>query len=191
MSAYSSFFKKNLFPGHLCSSSVSQHGQDCLHFRPGRLHPELQTGRLQEHQVRGVPDTAGRQRLLQLHHAVPPAVLEHVHWSRYTPVWTHTPHTTVDSDSFSVLPGVPVKSVHFRKLVSEHNIYDHSSVWWMQWDYYHVMAIMNEVVFAAKCMLLKIKMLNGETEYEQDPCIESICCHNGVVSSSCPGSGHS
>lgn len=61
----------------------------------------------------------------------------------------------------------------------------------MQWDYYHVMAIMNEVVFAVKCMLLKIKMPNGETEYEQDPCVESICCHNGVVSSSCPGSGHS
>lgn len=63
----------------------------------------------------------------------------------------------------------------------------------MQWDYYRVMAIMNEVVFAiVKCMLLKKKKCPKEKqEYEQDPCVESICCHNGVVSSSCPGSGHS
>lgn len=96
--------------GHLCSSSVTQHGQDCLHFRPSCLHPELQTGRLQEHQVCGVSDAAGRQRLLQLHHAIPPAVLEHVHGSRYTHPFVDS-HASTDSVSLSVLPTVAMKSV--------------------------------------------------------------------------------
>lgn len=69
--------------GHLCSSSVSQHGKDSLHFRSGCLHPQLRKRCVQGNQVCGVPDTTGCQRLLQLHNALPPALLEHVHWSRY------------------------------------------------------------------------------------------------------------
>lgn len=69
--------------GHLCSSSLSQHWKDSLHFWSGCLHPQLQKRCVQQHQVCGVPDAAGCQCVLQLHNALPPALLEHVHWSRY------------------------------------------------------------------------------------------------------------
>lgn len=84
--------------GHLCGGGVSQHGQDRLHFRSGRLHPQLQTGRVQEQQVCGVPDAAGCQCVLQLHDALPPPVLEHVHRSRYKR--THVPTVAYNSCQF-------------------------------------------------------------------------------------------
>lgn len=46
--------------GHFCSSGVSHHGKDCLHLRSGCLHPQLQKRCVQEHQVCGVLDAAGR-----------------------------------------------------------------------------------------------------------------------------------
>lgn len=73
-------------PGHFCRSGVPHHREDSLHLRPGRLHTELQAGSFPQRQVCGVPDASGRQRVLQLHHAVPPALVEHVHWRRYQTV---------------------------------------------------------------------------------------------------------
>lgn len=72
--------------GHICGGRLPHHRQDCLHLGPGRVHPELQARGLHQQQVCGVPDTPGRQRVLQLHHTLPPAVMEHVHGSRYLPI---------------------------------------------------------------------------------------------------------
>lgn len=72
-----------LLAGYICCGRLTHHREDCLHLGPGGVHLELQAGSVYQCQVCGVPDPSRCQRVLQLHHTLPPALMEHVHRSRY------------------------------------------------------------------------------------------------------------
>lgn len=100
--------------GYICRGCLAYHGEDCLHLGPGSIHFELQAGSLYKRQVCGVPDASRRQRVLQLYHAIPPAVMEHVHWSRYLPFhhWELYVIISVTEFIFQVFTCHPSKNKH-------------------------------------------------------------------------------
>lgn len=114
-----------------------------------------------------------------------------------TPLWTPTPHTSLDGVSLSVLPDVAVKSLQYRKPTGYVINHVWSNVQWMN-EWMNAMVLLPSNGYCewgtlCSCYVRtsKKKVQRRDRVWTRSLCRECVCCHCGVVSSSCPGSGHS